>query len=252
MYKAGDIKLMVATPCYGGLVTQRYMQCMCSLLLVTAGSGISVQLELLGRESLITRARNTLVGTFLDNPDATHLMFIDADIGFETEKVLRMLAFDQDVVAGMYPLKEIRWDEQAVARAQNGEPLERAAMRYIGLPCEDREREEMNGFVTGVYAGAGFLLIKRQVFERMRDSYPHLRYVAAHNSAKPSLSANQYAFFDCVIDRVSGEYLSEDYAFCHRWRALGGKIWLDTQGTLAHIGPHEFLGSPVGRYTAAE
>jgi len=246
------IKLMVATPCYGGLVTQRYMQCTCALLLATAAEGIAVQLELLGRESLITRARNTLVTKFLDDRDASHLLFIDSDIGYEPRQVLRMLSFDKDVVAGMYPLKEIRWDEAAIARARGGEPLEHASMRFVGLPCEDDEREMENGFVTGIYAGAGFLMIKRQVFERMRDSYPYLRYAAAHNAATPSLSPNQYAFFDCVIDAASGEYLSEDYAFCHRWRGLGGKIWLDTEGMLAHIGPHEFLGSPRERYAAAE
>jgi len=105
-----------------------------------------------------------------------------------------------------------------------------------------------DGFVTGTYAGAGFLMIKRVVFEKMRASYPHLQYKAAHTMASPSLSSNQYAFFDCVIDEASGEYLSEDYAFCQRWRALGGMIWLDTRSTLAHIGPHEFVGSPRGRY----
>jgi hypothetical protein len=192
------------------------------------------------------------VAKFLDDPDATHFMFIDADIGYEVTQVVRMLAFDKDVVAGMYPLKDIRWDEDAMARARGGEPLEHAFMRFVGLPCEAPEREEEDGFVTGTYAGAGFLLIKRQVFERMRDSYPHLQYSAAHTEAVPSLSTNQYAFFDCVIDPVSREYLSEDYAFCHRWRALGGKIWLDTRGTLAHIGSHEFLGSPRDRFSAAE
>ncbi|MDR3527355.1 MAG: hypothetical protein P4L57_08740 [Rhizomicrobium sp.] len=251
MIEPGQIKLMVATPCYGGLVTQRYMQCTCALLLLTAQSGISVQLELLGRESLITRARNALVAKFLDDPQATHLMFIDADIGFDTEQVLRMLAFDKDVVAGMYPLKDIRWDDEAMARARSGEPLEHASMRFVGLPCEAPLREEDSGFVTGTYAGAGFLMIRREVFERMRMSYPHLQYTAAHTAATPSLSNNQYAFFDCMIDEASGEYLSEDYAFCLRWRALGGKIWLDTQGTLAHIGPHEFLGSPRDRYSTA-
>lgn len=246
----GDIKLVVATPCYGGMVTQRYMQCTCALLLATAAEGIRVQLELLGRESLITRARNALVAKFLDDPDATHLMFIDADIGFEPQQVLRMLAFGKEVVAGMYPLKEILWDQAAIARIRNGEPLEHASMRFVGLPCEAGERDEENGFVTGTYAGAGFLLIARTVFERLRESFPYLRYTAAHTATTPSLSTNQYAFFDCTIDAASGEYLSEDYAFCHRWRAIGGKIWLDTEGTLAHIGPHEFLGSPRGRYAA--
>lgn len=241
-------KLIIATPCYGGMVSQRYMQCCCALLLDTASKGIAVQIELLGRESLITRGRNALVAKFLDDPDATHLMFIDADIGFEPAQVLRMLAFDRDVVAGMYPLKDITWDGAALDRARKGESLDQAPMRFVGLACEERERQSEDGFVTGVYAGAGFLMIKRRVFERLRDSYPHLQYKAAHTTASPSLSPNQYAFFDCVIDQASGEYLSEDYAFCQRWRALGGKIWLDTRSLLAHVGPYEFIGTPRSRF----
>ena len=243
-----SVKLMVATPCYGGMVTQRYMQCTCGLLMETASRGIPVQLELLGRESLITRGRNALVAKFLDDPAATHLIFIDADIGFEPRQVIRMLEFDRDVVAGMYPLKDIVWDAGALARVRQGESLDHAFVRFVGLPCEGAERESENGFVTGTYAGAGFLMMKRVVFERMRESYPHLQYKAAHTSADPSLSPNQYAFFDCIIDEATREYLSEDYAFCQRWRALGGKIWLDTQSVLAHIGPHEFVGSPRNRY----
>jgi hypothetical protein len=230
------------------MVTQRYMQCTCALLLDTAARGIRLQLELLGRESLITRGRNALVAKFLDDTEATHFMFIDADIGFEPAQVIRMLEFDHDVVAGMYPLKDITWDTDALTRAQRGEPLEHASMRFVGVACEGGDREIEDGFVTGTYAGAGFLMIKRCVFEKMRASYPYLQYKAAHTTAEPSLSPNQFAFFDCVIDEASNEYLSEDYAFCQRWRALGGKIWLDTQSMLAHIGPHEFVGSPRDRY----
>ncbi|GAA0578655.1 hypothetical protein [Rhizomicrobium electricum] len=246
-----SVKLYVATPCYGGMVTQRYMQCTCALLIQTAARGISVQLELLGRESLITRGRNALVATFLDDPDATHLIFVDADIGFEPAQVIRMLEFDQDVTAGMYPLKEITWDAAAIARVRHGEPLEHAFLRFVGVACEGRDREEEDGFVTATYAGAGFLMIKRAVFEKLKASYPYLQYKAAHTAAVPTLSPNQFAFFDCVIDAASGEYLSEDYAFCQRWRAIGGKIWLDTQSVLAHVGPHEFVGSPRGRYPGA-
>jgi len=248
MTDSKPVKLYVATPCYGGMVTQRYMQCTCALLIATAARGISVQLELLGRESLITRGRNALVAKFLDDPDGTHLMFIDADIGFEPDQVIRMLEFDHDVVAGMYPLKEITWDNAAIARVRQGESLDHACMRFVGVACEGSDREVENGFVTGSYAGAGFLMMKRRVFEKLKASYPYLQYKAAHTAMAPSLSTNQYAFFDCIIDEASGEYLSEDYAFCQRWRALGGKIWLDTHGVLAHVGPHEFVGSPRGRH----
>lgn len=241
-------RLFVATPCYGGLVTQRYMQSMFALLQHAAAMGIAVYLELLGYESLITRGRNTLVAKFLDDPTLTHLLFIDADIGFEAEQVMRMLRFDEDVVAGMYPLKLIDWTTASLQRVRNGESLDQAPLRFVGTPCDADMHERKDDFVTGSYAGTGFMLIRRGVFEAMIKSYPHLRYTAAHTAAVPSFSPNQYALFDCMIDANTGEYLSEDYAFCQRWRALGGKIWLDTASRLAHIGPHEFFGSPRVRF----
>jgi hypothetical protein len=242
-------KIIVATPCYGGLVTQRYMQCIYLLLQAAAQVGIHTQLELLGYESLITRGRNTLVAKFLDDLVATHLLFVDADIGFEAEQVLRMLNSDRDVVAGMYPLKLIEWTSAALDRLNGGEPLEVAPLRFVGTPCTGLEREVDGTLVTAEYAGTGLMLIRRNVFERMIDAYPDLRYSTAHNSSVPNRSPNQYAFFDCLIHPDTREYLSEDFSFCKRWRALGGKIWLDTGGTTAHIGTYEFRGSPGGRFS---
>ena len=95
-------------------------------------------------------------------------------------------------------------------------------------------------------------MIKREVFLRLFEAYPQLRYTAAHNASIPSRSPNQYALFDCAIDEDTGEYLSEDYAFCQRWRKIGGKIWLDTESRLAHIGTYEFFGSPKSRFAASE
>ena len=243
------VHLFIATPCYGGLIHQRYMQCICLLLQYGTANGINVSVELLGHESLITRGRNSLVAKFLDMETTTHLLFIDADTGFEVEQVLRMLAFDKDVVAGMYPLKLIEWNQQALERIRLGESLDHAPIRFVGTPCEPFERD--GAFVTGEYAGTGFMMVKREVFPRMFEAYPQLRYTAAHNASNPSRSPNQYALFDCAIDEDTGEYLSEDYAFCQRWRKIGGKIWLDTESRLAHIGAYEFFGSPKCRFASS-
>jgi hypothetical protein len=242
--------LFIGTPCYGGLVTQRYMQSVCALLEWGNVNQLPVSLELLGYDSLVTRSRNTLLSTFLDSPTATHLMFIDADIGFTPDQVVRLLAFDRDVVAGMYPLKIVHYDEGVAHRLQAGEPLDTAQLRYVGAPCQGPELEVEDGFSTGIFAGAGFLLIKRGALERMTQAYPETRYTASHNQATPSTSPNQYALFDCMIEPETGHYLSEDYTFCHRWRALGGKIWLDTRSRLMHIGPREFVGNAAARYAA--
>jgi len=236
--------LFVATPCYGGLVHQPYMQSAIALLQTGPSLGFRVSIELLGYDSLVTRSRNALVAKFLDTESATHLLFVDADIAFEAAQVVRMLRFDQDVVAGMYPLKMILWDGDAIGRAQAGEPLDCAPLRYVGVACQGEEAESRDGFITGIYAGTGFMLIRRAVFRRMIEAFPETRYTAAHTQPVPSGSPNQYALFDCMIDPVTRHYLSEDYAFCQRWRSIGGRIWLDTQGKLTHIGPHEFAGRP--------
>lgn len=243
-----DVYLFVATPCYGGMVTQRYMQSALVLLQWADRGGVRISIELLGQDSLITRSRNTLAAKFLDTEAATHLMFIDADIGFELRQVIRMLEFDQDVVAGMYPLKAIDWETGGRERASQGEALETAPLRYVGVPCEGAELERDGDFFTARFAGAGFLMIKRPALVTMTQAYPQTRYSLAHTQAAPSRSPNQFALFDPMIEPETAHYLSEDYAFCRRWRDLGGKIWLDTQGELVHIGPHEFPGQPRERF----
>ena len=238
--------LFLATPCFGGMVSQRYMISAIGLMQSFEQAGAKVTLDLLGYESLITRGRNILVSRFLDDPTATHLLFVDADIGFDPVQVARMVRFDQDVVAGMYPLKLHDWTS-GVRQVLDGEPIETAPLRYVGAPCVGAEAESRDGFVAGTYAGTGFMLIKRPVFMAMMEAYPQLRFSAAHVAAAPSLSPHQYALFDCMIEPETGVYLSEDYTFCRRWRDLGGKIWLDAKGALIHVGQHEFYGDPARR-----
>ena len=242
------VHLVIATPCYGGMVTQRYMQSICALLLAATQDGLPITVELLGNDSLITRARNTLVATALDNPAATHLMFIDADIGFTPQQVARMLDFDREVVAGMYPLKLLHNDEAMVARVAAGEPLETAQIRYVGAPLPAEVRQDVDGFMTAEFAGTGFMMIKREALLRMIEAYPETRYAAAHDRAVPNSSPHKYALFDCTIDPETGDYLSEDYTFCRRWRAIGGEVWLDARSSLIHVGPREFAGDARARF----
>ena len=124
--------LLIATPCFGGLVTQGYMESVLSLLAYAADGRFTLQLSMLGHDSLITRSRNTLVAAFMDQPSATHLLFIDADIAFEPAQVERMLAFDQDIVAGIYPLKTVDWERVRTDRRE--EPAD-AGLQYVGTFC---------------------------------------------------------------------------------------------------------------------
>jgi hypothetical protein len=239
--------ILIGTPCYGSMVAQSYMESVVQLITYAAGRNFDLTLALLGGDSLITRSRNKLVATFLDMPQATHLLFIDADIAFQPAQVERLLNFDQDVVAGMYPVKAFDWAKMKAGVTPDTPPalLGEAGLHFVGQPCVNHEREERNGFVTGTYAGTGFMLIKRDCLTRMIAAYPETKYKAAQVWPRVvTQSENQYALFDCLIEPESGIYLSEDFAFCRRWRAIGGKIWLDTEGRLTHIGGYRYEGMP--------
>lgn len=241
--------VVVSTPCYGGQVHLLYMQSVIALMQYASGSFFDVGLALLGNDSLVTRSRNTLVSNFLDMPQATHLLFVDADISFSPDQVARMLQFGEPLVAGLYPLKVLDW-QQAAGRGRAGQ--EEDALYYCGLPCTGEEREDRDGFVTGHYAGTGFMLIAREVLETMTAAYAGLGYSGTHAYTEgPRSNRQHYALFDCLIEPGTRTYLSEDFAFCWRWRQLGGKVWLDTRGRLTHTGSHDFHGNPEPRYRQA-
>lgn len=238
-------QIIVGTPCYGGMVAHIYMQSVIRLMMYGSQRNLSFNLALAAHDSLITRSRNSLVAAFLDMKTATHLLFIDADIGFEPEAVERMIAFDGDVVAGMYPLKVIHWPQaqQKIRQAATPSDAAKSGLNYVGVQCTDEERVERDGFVTGLYAGTGFMLIKRSTIETMIAAYPETKYKSIQTYPLPkSPSENQYNLFDCMIDPESGAYLSEDFAFCQRWRNCGGKIWLDHTSKITHVGSYEFVG----------
>ncbi|MDR3507816.1 MAG: hypothetical protein P4L64_07965 [Caulobacteraceae bacterium] len=239
---------MIATPCFGGLLTQGYVESIIKLIHFAGREGFDVHLAMLGHDALITRSRNTLVSAFLDLPEMTHLMFIDADIAFEPEAVGRLLAFDEDFVAGVYPLKVNDWNGGAARQRRYGESHALASLAYVGTFCEGAALERRDGFATAVYAGTGFMLIRRNVVESLAAAHPELRYRAAHVYPRPTrASEHQYALFECMIEPETGIYLSEDYAFCRRWLELGGRIWLDTESKLTHIGAQSFRGDTTLR-----
>ena len=91
-------KIFIGTPCYGGMITADYFKSVLQLTALAATKKIELQFGTIGNESLITRARNTLVQLFMDESQYTHLLFIDADIAFNPESVFRMLDLDEDVV----------------------------------------------------------------------------------------------------------------------------------------------------------
>ena len=240
--------IFIATPCFGGLVTQGYMQSVVGLMAAAPALGLDLSLAMLGQDALITRARNTLVGQFLHHKTATHLLFVDSDISFKPEDVLRLVQAGKPVVAGMYPLKSFYWDRAFRERLEAGETIETAGLHYVGSPTNPRRHD--GDLVSADFAGTGFMLIQRHALERMTSAYPETQYrvVDAYRSGPAEPVAN-HALFDCQIDVESGCYRSEDFVFCARWRQLGGEIWLDAGIRLTHTGPSDFTGAPLSRFS---
>jgi len=248
--------LFVGTPCFGGQVSSLYTSSMLALQNACKEARIGFSVCLLGGDALITRARNTIVTQFLDMPAATHLLFIDADIGFTPEAALRLLRSGYPVAAGVYPAKTLNWAEIARRASDPKCPLPESALQYVvdfGPPEELRYEE---GFCRVRYAGTGFLLIAREALLRLEQAHPELRYTGVHLSPDPQAhSSHRYAFFDGLIAPEAGIYLSEDYTFCRRWRELGGEIWVDTESRLSHTGSITLTGdlrAKVGMFANAE
>lgn len=239
--------ILIGTPCYGGVVYQGYMESVIQLMGYASRNEFDVTLALLGGDSLITRSRNKIVATFLDMPQATHLMFIDADISFRPEDVHRMLTFNHEVVAGVYPIKNYDWEKvkKKMSPEMEAGKLAETGLHFVGLPCPEKDRETRAGFMTGLYAGSGFMMLRRSCLERMARAYPQTKYNLAHVfPLSGEKSDNLYALFDCMIEPETKAYLSEDFTFCRRWRDIGGKIWLDPKSRLAHYGAYRYCGTP--------
>jgi hypothetical protein len=246
--------IFIATPCFGGMVSQSYMLSVLRLMNYAKTAGFDVALSLVGYDALISRVRSTLVAAFLDNTKATHLLFVDADISFEPQQVERLLRFDKDFCGALYPLKSMDWDRIAERCVAGGESVQQAALSYVGLFCPEGARKQEGDLATAIYAGGGFQFIRRNVIERMIAAYSETHFQHVHCLPMSGLrsdavqSGNLFALFDCIIDPESGAYLSEDYSFCRRWRQIGGEIWLDCASKLTHSGAYEFVGDHASRF----
>jgi hypothetical protein len=218
--------IFFATPCYGGLMTDQYHLSMFRVLEVLRNHKISHQLTTLRNESLITRARNILTAMFLAREDATHLMFIDADIEFDAQDIVKLVRANLPIAVGAYPKKTL--------------PIQYAINLKITDPAKGTVNVK-NDLVEVLDASTGFFMIKREVIEKMIVAYPEL-HIKNDSSIDPSLNKHCYALFDTLLDPTDNRYLSEDYTFCRRWQKLGGSIWLDPTIKLNHVGSYTFEG----------
>jgi len=232
--------LFVSTPCYGGICLQAYAESMLRLQRVCAANSIQMMLDTTENESLVHRARNLAVARFYQKTQATHFLFIDADIHFDPESVIRLIKSGHDVAVAAYPKKTVMWDsaENYVKSGESGRDLSRVASSLV-LNFRYQQTQIKNGFAEVLDGPTGFMLIKREVFTKMFEKYPELRCINDHQNK----DLDEYiAVFDCMIDPQTKRYLSEDYAFCRRWQQMGGQIFADCMTVLGHVGNIRFQG----------
>jgi hypothetical protein len=243
------VNLVVATPCFGGQVSVLYTASLLKLQkLVRSYRDFNIKMQFKDGDALITRARASLVAQFLDDPAATHLLFIDADIGFEPQQVLRLIECGADMCAAVYPIKRIDWDRvKETVAAGRSQP---AALKYVLEVDDPNAVTERAGFVKVRYAGTGFLMIRREALERMCAHYPQLKFKRDHSIDAATESDNRFALFECMIGK-DGTYLSEDFAFCKRWIDMGGEIWADINSRLQHVGPTTFSGDLASQFVGS-
>jgi hypothetical protein len=231
-------QLFIATPMYGGQCSGQYTQSLLSLCALLPQHGIASLTAFVFNESLVTRARNALAHSFLQS-QATHLLFIDADIHFIAEDVPPMVAANVPVLCGIYPKKRINWEGVRAAALRKESALQHFSGTFaVNLVGDTQEMTvPVNQPVEIASGGTGFMLIQRQVFELLAPSTP----TYWDDSNEPPLQMRE--FFATSIDPQTQRLLSEDYHFCHRWRAQGGKVHAAPWVRLGHVGSYVFEGA---------
>jgi len=210
-------KVHIAMPCYGGMLTESTFMSFIKWANTARQLGVDWTLETMTNESLISRARNTLTAKFLAMPDATHLFFVDADIGWEPWHLLVLLNRDVDAIGGLYPMKTmpVKWVVNGFEGAEEGP----------------------DGLQEVSKAGTGFLLMKRRCFEKL-NSHPAVKQYKNDIGLDPMYDQYLKTYFDTAVRQ--NRYYSEDWTWCENFRDLGGKIWVDKRVLLRHSGSYVF------------
>lgn len=246
-------KLFVATPMYGGQCAGMFARSVADLSALCASNGIQIQFYFLFNESLITRARNYCCDEFMRS-DATHLMFIDSDIGFNPRDVIALMGLqtnesEYDVIGGPYPKKCISWEKikQAVDKGvadDNPQILEKYVGDYVFNPKSKQGQIPINEPVEVLEIGTGFMMIKKETLKKFAEAFPQYMYKPDHVRTEAFDGTREIMqYFQAEIDPNSKRYLSEDYWFCQKIQELNMKTWFCPWMTMQHVGMYIFGGS---------
>jgi hypothetical protein len=223
-----SLHLVIGTPMYGGMCTSEYTDSLLKLSESCNKSGVKLTTIFLGNESLIQRGRNTIAHHFMNLPDATHLLFIDADIKFRVEDIVRMIKADKELIIGPVALKGYNCEEDI---GRTGGVFNINLLPGIKMEDENEPFEIEHG-------GNAFMMIRRDCLEALEPHTPI--YTNGGRSLPDGVEIKDY--FRVEINKDTNHLLSEDYFFCHSYRQVGGKVWCAPWVETGHFGSHLFNG----------
>ena len=224
--------LVIATPAFGGQVTSPYLLSMMRTVVLCCQKGITHQLHVNAGDSLISRARALLLAEFL-RTEASHLLWVDADMSWDAEDVVKLLMHDKDFVCGAYRQKreELKWN--FCLRREDGSKA----------PYDD-----VRGLIQIGGGGLGFALVKRCVADRLVEAHPERSFTQTLNDGTELPCWDLFGPVGVAGDAFYGE----DVVFCNYWTALGGEIWLDPSIQLGHHGTAAYRADPGTMFGAKE
>lgn len=225
--------IMIGVPMFGGMCHGDFALSLLKSVQILTKSGFEVSIEVMMNDSLVPRARNNLAQRFLAS-GKDMLMFLDADIVFDQYDIIKLILGEKDLVAATYPRKRLNLEAYKEAVLKLKENPEDWLGSYI-FKAEAYSESDDLGFLEVSHVPTGFMLIQRVVFERLQQWVPS--YVDIVDGKR----IEAWDYFS--IGPVKGQYMSEDYSFCHAWKQAGGKVYLAPFINLKHIGSFAFEGN---------
>ena len=235
--------ILVATPVHSD-VSMHYTQSLLHLQKWCFHNNVRIGFQLM-KSSLITQGRNMCVAEFLKK-GFTHLLFIDSDIAFNEGAAGRLIEANKDVISIPYPLKDMNWDKgfKMIQEGKIKSALDLKNKAFYRYPFKVPDPENIkiqNKVIEVTHSPTGFMMIKREVFEKMIIAYPNLRIDQDQLvNGKVEKLGHMWNFFDTLFDPEKHTYLGEDFAFCKRWRDIGGTCHAWIGDYITHVGEHQY------------
>lgn len=240
------VSLFIATPAYGGIVNTSYHRSVMALRALCDERGIGFEGSIIDGCSMITHARNWLTTLFLRTTAHSHMLFIDADMGFLADDVLSMLDYpDHEVSAVLCPKREYNWTiiRDTVRQTPDIDPAVLANLggQYTGmfnLPPGVNAMTVGRGPIEVASAGTGIMLVARTFLERVVEEGGVETYDF------PGLDQPFLEFFRAGV--FDGGLQGEDVWFCNLARKHGATIHGFPGFAITHSGMHSFIGDLPG------